>query len=305
MSLRTTRRSADGRAPEDASKLLSRKRAGSTPPTSEVKHPKLDQDAAVAAKSDGSTAENSSTTADSQPVTQHPAADTDNDVSTINIDYIPSNVLPRVRIAMAHAIAKHNRHPIANIISGDTGWGGTGSRWLLFHGKIVTALFVAQIRRTSFFTMDNGNKSPGRYASIRFRFIREVDDTNGRVLTYGASKPPSTTVKRTFRASCPTCRGPETYFFKEVYDGTTKFKAKALMEHLTYDAIKPNDICLIEARIQRWDSAKRKGWEHDWASQLHLEAITKLYAAPDDLPEDVESDDDEPRAGTDEEFEGF
>ena len=64
----------------------------------------------------------------------------------------------------------------------------------------------------------------------------------------------------------------------------------------------PNDVVLVEARVQRYGPAQNT-WAKGWTATFFLDCITRLYAAPEDAVDEAESAREDDRVPTDDELE--
>lgn len=77
---------------------------------------------------------------------------------------------------------------------------------------------------------------------------------------------------------------------------------KSRMNHVKHTQLHVNDIMLVECRIQRYGSDMAR-WAEGWRSTFYLDSITRLYAAPEDAPDEPESAMEDERVPTDDEVE--
>lgn len=60
---------------------------------------------------------------------------------------------------------------------------------LCYKGKPLSVSFVARLMSTYFRVGDEGNRYPARYANVRFKFMRDVDEQMCRSLVHAKAKP--------------------------------------------------------------------------------------------------------------------
>lgn len=93
-------------------------------------------------------------------------------------------------LATASCDPKHYRYTLASVdptkVSFDL---GAGSETLLrYNGKVLTVTFVARIVST-FFQYGKDQSAP-KCSSVKFKFLRPIDDLRARELTYQKASPP-------------------------------------------------------------------------------------------------------------------
>ena len=66
-----------------------------------------------------------------------------------------------------------------------------------------------------------------------------------------------------------------------------------------------NDICLVEAKIQRWTGQKGHDWHQGWTTGFFLLSLTKLFSAPNDVSPEPKSDCNDGRVDTDKDIDSF
>lgn len=83
------------------------------------------------------------------------------------------------------------RYAIATVDPKATAFGGFGDSFLCARGKVVTVTFIARVVST-FFRYGEDQRI-AKCPSVKFKFLRDVDDSAARALLYNKASPPIST----------------------------------------------------------------------------------------------------------------
>ncbi|KAF7789655.1 hypothetical protein EIP86_000601 [Pleurotus ostreatoroseus] len=224
-----------------------------------------------------------------------------------NPGWIPDKVMERLAIAATKEKPSSGRYTLASVPADKVVWGGYMSTYMCYKGRILTVSFVARLVSTRFRNMDG---TLPNCPSLKFKFLRSIDDVAARALVYDKGKPPRVTSKKTFWAGkrCsvidPITKQWDAVAFADIFDGRTEVAKRGDMNRLSGDRLYSNDVVLLECQVTRFIQDQRRPvftTARAWETRFRLVSVVKLYAPEDIEPEEESPDESEVREDSDDE----
>ncbi|KAF7798801.1 hypothetical protein EIP86_010026 [Pleurotus ostreatoroseus] len=221
------------------------------------------------------------------------------------------NDLGWIPVSVLRVNPEKGRHAIAEIPTDKVTWGGYANTFMCYKGRVVTAVFVGRVISTWFRNSDNTLPS---CPSLKFKFLRDLDETAARALVYEKARPARVTSKKTFWAGkrCSTLdvftKEWQPFAFSDIYDGTKKVLKHVDMDALESSRIHNNDLVMLECQINRFVPDQRKPVftsARVWETRFRLMSVVKLYEPKGIKRDEESSEESEVREDSDEEMVGF
>lgn len=93
-----------------------------------------------------------------------------------------------LKVAVGMSDNSRYRYALATINPKSTAFGGYQETFLCFNNRVLTVTFVGRVVSTFF--LYGPNRGPARCASVKFKFLRDIDDAVARGLLYVKANPP-------------------------------------------------------------------------------------------------------------------